>query len=128
MPIIKSAKKRMRQNLKRRAINYPVRSEMKTVIKKLFLLVKDGNIEEAKKFIGYAYSIIDKACKKNIIHPNNAARKKSQLAKALNELEAGGGKKVEEVKKGSKKKAKKVEVKEEKAEEVVEEKVEEKEE
>ncbi len=86
MPIIKSAKKQMRQSLKRRLRNYPLRTEVKTCMKKELKLVADGKKEEALKYLQYAYSIIDKACKKHILHPNNAARKKSRLALALNSI------------------------------------------
>lgn len=55
--------------------------------------MKDGKKDEAVKFMPIVYSIIDTACKKNIIHPNNAARKKSRLAKALNVLQGYGVKK-----------------------------------
>jgi small subunit ribosomal protein S20 len=93
MPVIKSAKKRMRQNIVRRERNFPVRSEMKTLIKKVLSLAKEGNLDEAVKLMPMAYGIIDKAAKKNIIHENNAARKKSRIARAVNELQAKGGKK-----------------------------------
>lgn len=92
MPVIESAKKQLRQNIKRRARNFPVRSELKSLFKKGLEYIKDGNLEEAVKFLPKVYSIVDMACKKNIIHPNNAARKKSRLARALNELQAKGGK------------------------------------
>ena len=90
MPVIKSAKKQMRQSLKKKARNYPVRSELKTMVKKGLTLIKDGKKDEAAKFLSVVYSIIDTACKKNIIHPNNAARKKSRLARALNVLQGHG--------------------------------------
>jgi len=92
MPIIKSAKKRMRQNIKRRARNFPVRSKLKTLFKKELLLIKEGNVAEAEKTLPMVYSMIDTACKKQIIHPNNAARKKSRLALALNNLKSKGSK------------------------------------
>jgi small subunit ribosomal protein S20 len=95
MPVLKSAKKRMRQNLKRRARNFPVRSELKSLIKKIMELIKDGKLDEANKFLPKVYSIIDMACKKKIIHPNNAARKKSLVARGLNNSQSKGGKKVE---------------------------------
>ena len=79
----------MKQNRVRRARNFPVRSEMKTMLKKGLTLIKEGNLEEAKKLMPKVYSVIDTACKKNILHPNNAARKKSRLAKALNEAQNG---------------------------------------
>ena len=109
MPILKSAKKRMKQNAKRRARNFPVRSELKSLFKKELTLIKDGKTEEAVKFMPAVYSIIDVAVKKKILHPNTAARRKSRLARALNELQ-GGGKKAEV----------KAEVKEEKKEEKAE--------
>lgn len=93
MPVIKSAKKAMRQAAVRRARNFPVRSELKTLIKKELLLVKEGKVEEAKKLLPEVYSIIDTACKKNIIHKNNASRKKARLAKALAAIDKGGAKK-----------------------------------
>ena len=92
MPVLKSAKKRMKQNSRARARRFPVRNMMKTLFKNELQLIKEGNLEEAVKFMPKVYSIIDTACKKNIIHPNNAARKKSRLARALNELQSKGGK------------------------------------
>lgn len=87
MPVIRSAKKQMRQNAKRRAQRMPIRNQMKTTIKKAFTLIKDGKVAEAEKFLATAYKVIDTACKKNIIHGNNANRKKSQLARGLNTLQ-----------------------------------------
>lgn len=92
MPIIKSAKKQMQQNRKRRVRNYPIRSELKTVYKKALDLVAEGKIEEAKKFLPFAYKIIDMAVKKNIVHDKTAARRKSRIALALNEAEGKGAK------------------------------------
>ncbi len=119
MPVIKSAKKRMRQNTKRRARNFPIRNEMKTLFKNALQMIKDGKLEEVQKYLPSVYSIIDTACKKNIIHKNNAARKKSRLACALNELEKGGGKvaAVSEKKKVEEKVAEPVEKPDEKKEE-----------
>lgn len=112
----------MRQNIKRRARNFPVRSELKSLMKKELDYIKDGKAEEAVKFLPSVYSVIDMACKKNILHPNNAARKKSRLARALNELQGGGGTKAVEGEAGAKKAEKKEEKVEVKAEEKVEEK------
>ncbi|MDP4011778.1 MAG: 30S ribosomal protein S20 [Candidatus Roizmanbacteria bacterium] len=83
MPVIQSAKKQMRQSLKKRERNTPVRTELKSVFKKMLQLIKDGKVEEAEKFMTKAYSVIDTAAKKNLIHKNNAARKKSRLARSL---------------------------------------------
>lgn len=92
MPIIKSAKKQMRQSLKHRAHNAPIKSELKTTYKKALTLIAEGKIEEVKKFLPFAYKVIDMAAKKNMIHKNNAARKKSNIAKGLNALEKKGAK------------------------------------
>ena len=54
--------------------------------------------EEAKKFLPFAFKIIDTATKKHILQLNNASRKKSRIAKALNELEKKGGAKAPEAK------------------------------
>lgn len=105
MPIIKSAKKRMRQNVKRRARNFPVRSELKTMFKKELKLIKDGDVEGAVKLMPKVVSIIDTAVKKKIIHGNNADRKKSRLSRALNALQQNGGVVKEEVKAEKKAKA-----------------------
>jgi small subunit ribosomal protein S20 len=87
MPIIKSAKKRMKQNEVRRLRRLPFKTRVGTEFKKVLEAVKAGDLENAKKLLNAAYSVIDTACKKNIIHQNNAARKKSRLAKAIAELE-----------------------------------------
>ncbi len=50
-------------------------------------LIKEGKKEEAEKFLSFAYKIIDTAAKKNLIHEKNAARKKSNIAKALNAMD-----------------------------------------
>jgi len=82
MPIIKSAKKKARQAIKHGERNQATRSRLKSYVKKVLTLSKT-NLEEAKKILPQAYSAIDTACKKHILHKNNAARKKSRLARAV---------------------------------------------
>ncbi|MFH1218240.1 MAG: 30S ribosomal protein S20, partial [Candidatus Peregrinibacteria bacterium] len=82
MPVIKSSKKRMRQTLKRRERNYPLRSMVKTYFKKELKLIRDKDLDGAVKFMPEVYSIIDTACKKKLLQPNTASRKKSRLARA----------------------------------------------
>lgn len=82
MPIIKSAIKRNRQNEKRRLRNRAVRERMKTLIKNLLKTAKEDP-KKAAEFLPKVYSSIDTACKKNLIHKNNAARKKSRVAAAI---------------------------------------------
>ena len=83
MPNIKSAKKRVLVNEKKNAQNKAIRSAVKTEIKKIDALIKDNKLEEAKAALSNAFAVIDSACSKNIIHANNAANKKSKLAKKV---------------------------------------------
>lgn len=82
MPVIKSAKKKARQARTHEARNQGIRTRVKTFMKKIQVLAKT-NPEEAKKLLPEAYSVMDTACKKHIIHRNNAARKKSLLARTV---------------------------------------------
>ncbi len=82
MPITKSAKKAMKQAKKRLIARKPYKTQVKTVIKKLLELSKKDK-DAATKELAKAYKIIDTATKKHILHRNNAARKKSRLAKAI---------------------------------------------
>ncbi len=84
MPNIKSAKKRVLVIAKKTEQNKMIRSAVKTEIKKIDLLIKQNNLEEAKAALSNAFAIIDSACAKNIYHANNAANKKSKLAKKVN--------------------------------------------
>ena len=90
----KSALKRIKTHERKRIENAPYRSLVKTFIKKYFKALEDyetnpsqENHEKVKSFLSLAYGKIDKAKKKNILHQNNAARKKSRLAKALTKVE-----------------------------------------
>lgn len=83
MPQHKSAIKRLRQNKKRRAHNNSRRSKMRTLIKKV---MSTSDKEQAEKNLKEAVSLIDRLAVKNVIHPNTAARKKSQLTTHVNNL------------------------------------------
>jgi small subunit ribosomal protein S20 len=82
MPIIKSAKKKARQALTHYDRNQATRTKVKTYMKKVLTMSK-GKPEDAQKLLQEAYSVLDTASKKHILHPNNAARKKSRLARAV---------------------------------------------
>lgn len=75
MPVIQSAKKKLRQDRKRTIMNSKVKRELKDSI-------KDAVKNPTKKQMDTAYSMVDTAVKKNVIHPNKAARLKSQIARA----------------------------------------------
>lgn len=73
MPIIQSAKKKLRQDKKRYKKNQGVRNKYKDMIKK-------AKKQRTKKTMQKAISAIDKAAKRHVIHKNKAARLKSILA------------------------------------------------
>ncbi len=84
MANIKSAKKRARQNLKRRARNRYYKTTARTYIKKARALIAAGEFEQAEEVVRLAEKALDKAAQKGIIHKNNAARRKSRLQIYLN--------------------------------------------
>ncbi len=79
----KSARKRERQNLKRRARNKSVISALKTQMKKVRTAITAKDQEKAKNELIKAESLLDKAASKGIIHKNKASRHKSRLSKQL---------------------------------------------
>ena len=83
MPITSSAIKAARQNIKRRERRQPFNTRMKTAMRAFSDLVKEKKMEEAKKLMPSVYKAIDTAAKKNLIHRNNAARKKSLVARMV---------------------------------------------
>ena len=84
----KSAQKQVRVASRRQHRNKSVRSEIKTGITKAEKLLFSGELEEAQKAVGTAVSSLDKAANKQIIHANNAARRKARLLKKLNQAVA----------------------------------------
>jgi small subunit ribosomal protein S20 len=83
MPHTKSAKKSLRQDQKRRDRNRAVKKGLKTEIKKFLTALKSGNADTAKTEFVACIKKLDKAAARRVIHPNAAARKKSQLARQL---------------------------------------------
>ena len=83
MPHTKSAKKSLRQDQKRRDRNRAVKKGLKVEIKKFLTAVKVGNADAAKTEFVACVKKLDKAAARRVIHPNAAARKKSQLARQL---------------------------------------------
>jgi len=83
MPQHKSAVKRVRQNEKRRQRNQGQLSKMKTLVKKA---LETTEKEEAEKVFKEASSYLDKMAAKGLVHDNFAARRKSKIAKHVNNL------------------------------------------
>ena len=84
MPVIKSAKKALRQNTRRRVRNLRKKRALKSLFKNIDFLVSQKKIEEAKKLVPQAFKLLDKAAKTNLIKKNTASRKKSRIVKMLN--------------------------------------------
>ena len=84
MPNVKSAEKRMRTNKIREARNKAARSKLRTAVKK----ARQVEAEDADAAQLQAKSLLDRAARKRLIHPNKAARLKSQLARAANAAKA----------------------------------------
>ena len=102
MPIIKSAKKALRQSFKRRARNLRQTKKLKNLLKEIKLLVSEKKVkedkssfpaslsrnessavEEAKKLLAQVYKVLDKAAKTGLIKKNTASRKKSRITKLI---------------------------------------------
>lgn len=79
MANIKSAMKRAKQAEKRRKHNAPIRSEVRTYIKKVLATIATGDWEASMNEFKKAQVKIDKAAAKRVINANMAARTKSRL-------------------------------------------------
>ncbi len=84
MANIKSAKKRVLVSRRNAERNKAIRTGVKTAIKKVEAAVAAGDKVAAQAALINATSVIDKACTKGVYHKNNASRKVSRLAKAVN--------------------------------------------
>ena len=80
MPNIKSSIRSVKTDAERRAHNFPVKTAIRSISRKVLEAIDAGKADEAKTLLTEASSIIDKAVAKGVIHKNAAARKKSRLA------------------------------------------------
>ncbi|MCI0435555.1 MAG: 30S ribosomal protein S20 [Gemmatimonadetes bacterium] len=76
----RSAQKKERQDRKRRAHNRAERSRLRTVVKKVGAAKDAATTAEA---LQEAEALLDRLASRRLIHPNKAARKKSQLARSV---------------------------------------------
>jgi small subunit ribosomal protein S20 len=89
MPRLKSAKKRVRIEAKRRARNHSVKSETRTfVVKARSAIAANANDPTTEEAISDAIRHLDAAASKGVIHKNNAARRKSRLMARLHKAQA----------------------------------------
>jgi len=89
---IKSQIKRNKQNEKRRLRNKAVKSSLKTAIRKFREAAEQGNVEQAVVLMRAACRQLDKAVTKGVIHKNQAANRKSAIAKRAAALQAAASK------------------------------------
>ena len=88
MPNIKSAKKRLRQNVVIRERNRAARSVVRNRIKALLKMLRAGDIEAAEKQYRSVCSALDRAAARKLWHKNNTSRKKSRLYKLIAKIKA----------------------------------------
>lgn len=88
MANIKSAQKRARQSVKRRAHNMAMRSKMRTFIKKVANAVEAGDKAAAEASYKEAVPVIDSMVHKGIVHRNKADRHKSRLNARIKAMQA----------------------------------------
>ena len=89
MPIIKSAKKRMRQNVVRNARNRMRRSSLRTAIRRLHETIEAGDGDAIQVQWVKTQGLIDRTARLGIIHRNAAARTKSRLARRVQQASSG---------------------------------------
>ena len=86
-----SAKKRVRQNAKRRTLNRARKSMVKTQTKRFLSAVDEGKVDAAQQEFKALTKRLDKVAATSTMHKNTAARIKSRMARRLNRLQAKTG-------------------------------------
>jgi small subunit ribosomal protein S20 len=85
---IKSQIKRVKTNEKRRVRNKSVRSSVRTAVRKFREAAESGDVEQATTLQRAASRALDKAASKGVLHKNQAANRKSAMAKRIGSLSA----------------------------------------
>jgi len=88
MPTTKSAAKRLRQSIARRARNRAVKHELRTLCKKVRAAVEAGDLARAQECLRAAARKLDRAAARHVIHANAAARTKSRLSAQVKKLKS----------------------------------------
>lgn len=83
MPIIKSAQKQMRQTKTRTVRNRAMKDAYRAKVKEVKKGIGTIDAKKLQERLSESYKLIDKAAKRNVLHKNTAARKKSQIAKMV---------------------------------------------
>lgn len=79
----KSAKKRIRTSLRKQIRNKAVRTRTRNAVKAARVAIETGSAEEGVEAVRVAYSELDRAAIKGVIHKRNSSRRKSRLMKQL---------------------------------------------
>ncbi|MFW6070929.1 MAG: 30S ribosomal protein S20 [Candidatus Bipolaricaulota bacterium] len=87
MPVLDSAKKRLRQNSKRRERNQKRKDDLKRVTNEMKKLISQGKKEQAEELMPELASVADRAASKGPLHKNKAGRIKSKFARKIEELD-----------------------------------------
>jgi small subunit ribosomal protein S20 len=82
-----SAKKRIRQNAKRRARNHWRKNQVKSAVKQFETALQAGDTDQAAQELRGVYRILDKVAARGTIHKNAASRRKARLARQLSSAE-----------------------------------------
>ena len=91
MPNLKASKKDVVRSRKLRLRNSDVRSQAKTSIRKARVAVRSGDVVVGTELVREACRLLDKAATKGIVHPRQAARRKSRIARQLAKLSPASG-------------------------------------
>ncbi|MCK5654577.1 MAG: 30S ribosomal protein S20 [Dehalococcoidia bacterium] len=91
----KSAQKSAKIMQQKAQRNKPIRSSVKTTITKARKLILQKDLDAAQEAVKQAAVTLDRAVQKGVLHPNNAARRKSRLMKQLNQALAASTKREE---------------------------------
>ncbi|MBW7856802.1 MAG: 30S ribosomal protein S20 [Leptonema sp. (in: Bacteria)] len=87
MANLKSSAKDARRIEKRRALNRPQKTRLRTLQKKMIKLVSENKLTEARELFKSYTTYLDRAGRRNLIHKRQADRKKSRMALLLNKAE-----------------------------------------
>jgi len=86
MPITKSAKKAIRQNIRRKKRNLVYKNKIKDLVKKVKVLTAENKKEEARSLLPQIYKALDKAAKAGVIKKNTASRKKARISRLVQKI------------------------------------------
>ena len=86
MPQHKSAKKRLRQTVRKTAVNKSVKSNVSSQLKAIDKLIKDKKVDESMAKLKQVMSILHKSTQKKIMHLNKASRTISKLQKDISAI------------------------------------------